>query len=308
VNALAIGRNIALKVPAIANGLEMQIAISAVKDDNLGRTLQLLNGDDFKKPLELAPVAVGQILTITNLVKRVFTDMEPSQVLTASYPGIISEAEMSDPVANNRLVEGYIILIVKQDDEDRLDFDSAGLSVEGDTLLFNKNPIPNTYMVYNVTTDQFRGRDAESAWSKKFVQASSKADELIFAAPDQRQHIISAAYDLLKEGGALLDNDDNYLISERTRWKKAVYVEVADKIKDNSGAQPPTGAPSALARAARALGIAPEDKGREPTEENIRDEVREFSGELAKAGLALGFSSRLPAPAPPPRKKATGKK
>jgi hypothetical protein len=220
VNPLAIGRNVVLKVPAAANGLEMQVSISAVQDDNLGKTLQLLNGDDFKQPLQLAPVAIGQILMVTNLVKKLFTDMDPSQVLAASYPGIISDSEMSDPVANNRLVEGYIILIVKQDDEDRLDFDPLRLSVTGNGLLFEGQPIENTYMVYNVTFDKWRGRDSGSPWSKKFEQASSKADELIFATADQKQNIIPAAYDLLKEGGALLDADENYISLEKANLKR----------------------------------------------------------------------------------------
>src|SRR5205823_3273118 len=143
-NALAVGRNIVLKVPAAADGIEMQVGITAVHDDNLGKTLQILNSDEFKQPLQLAPVAVGQILTIATLVKKAFTDTDPAQMLAASYPGIISDQGIDDPVANNRLVQGYIIAVVKQDDEDQLDYDSNRLTVSGNGVLNNGVPIENT--------------------------------------------------------------------------------------------------------------------------------------------------------------------
>src|SRR5215475_14486367 len=91
VNLLAIGRNVVLKVPAVADGIEMKANISAIHDDNLGKTLQLLNSDEFKQPLQLAPVVVGQVLTIASLVKKTFTDVDPTEALAATYPGIISE-------------------------------------------------------------------------------------------------------------------------------------------------------------------------------------------------------------------------
>lgn len=116
-------------------------------DDNLGKVLQILNSDDFKKPLTLAPVA------------------------------------------NNRLVEGYIILVLKQDDDDELDFDPATLTVTGNGLLLNGAPIPNTHMVCGVTFDAVRGRDTTSSWSKKFDQPSSKADEVLFAEPNKISEI-----------------------------------------------------------------------------------------------------------------------
>jgi hypothetical protein len=298
INPLAIGRNVVLKVPAVADGLEMQVKISAVSDDNLGKALQLLNGDDFKQPLQLAPVAVGQILTITNLVKKVLSDTDPSEVLTATYPAIISDTQTPDPLSNNRLVEGYIIVIVKQDDEDQLDFDPAGLSVDKGTVLFGKQPIRNTYMVYLVSSEQTRGRAIGSAWSNKFAQASSKADELMFAAPDKRQTIIAAAYDLLKEGGALLDNDDNYLDSERSKWKLAAYHDVTTKIGDNTG-KTPSPAPLSLTGTMRSLGLKQMIEVEGLTDEDVRDRVAAFADELAKAGLPLGFTRRLQAPTGP---------
>lgn len=298
VNALAIGRNIVLKVPAVANGLEMQVSVTAIHDDGLGKVLQILNSDDFKQPLQLAPVAVGQALMVASLVKKVFTDVDPSQILSASYPGIISDAAISDPVQNNRLVEGYVILIVKQDDEDSLDFDPSLLSVTGNGLLYDGTPIDNTYVVYNVTFDPWRGRDTGSTWSKKFDAASNKADELIFATPDQRQGIVGAAFDLLKEGGALLADDDNYIRAEKTTLKKAAFQEVQDKIAANTQPAHPAPLPGPLTLAAPVPSRAPTAAIRElkiaiePTGPHDRDEVRAYAEQLAASGLPFGFSFR----------------
>jgi hypothetical protein len=225
----------------------------------------------------------------------VFTDVDPSQVLSASYPGIISEGATQDPVANNRLVEGYIILVVKQDDNDQLDFDPNQLSVSGNGLLYGGQPIPNTYVVYNVTYDPWRGRDSGSAWSKKFDQASSKADELIFATDDQRKSIITASFDLLKEGGALLDDDDNYVRTEKTNLKKAAIQEVQDKIAANTGGEP---APEHLAAALESVQMAAPVAELEFVDQNVRDDVNAYASDLAKAGLHFGFSFRPPVPQP----------
>lgn len=296
VNPLAIGRNVVLKVPAIADGIELQVSIRAIQDDNLGRTLQLLNSDEFKQPFQLAPVAIGQALTIASLVKKVFTDTDPADVLAASYPGIVSDGAVNDPVANNRLVEGYIILIVKQDDEDQLDFDQNQLSVTGNGLLVNGTPIPNTYVAYNVSFDQWRGRDVSTSWSKKFEQASNKADELMFATPDQRQSIISAAFDLLKAGSALLDEDINYILAEKINLKKAAIVEVQGKIAANTSptAHPAPGSRSLVATV-NSLGIAALPGTLDFAGTDVHDDVTTYASELAGAGLALGFNVRLDA-------------
>ncbi len=287
VNSLAIGRNIVLKVPAAADGIELQVSISAVSDDGLGRTLQLLNSDEFKQPLQLAPVVVGQALMIANLVKKVFTNTDPSEVLTASYPGIISDENTANPVANSRLVQGYIIVIVKQDDDDQLDFNPDKLTVTGNGLLSDGRPIANTYMVYNVTFDKWRGRDTSAAWSKKFDQASTKADELVFSMPDQKQNIISAAYDLLKAGSALLDIDESYTSDEKARLKRAALQELKDKISDNTGGDKPEVRSEAIRGATLATSILVKDA---EDQTDFHKEVSEYAHQLAAKGLTFGFS------------------
>jgi hypothetical protein len=285
VNALAMGRNIVLKVPASADGIELQLDIHAVHADNLAKTLQLLNSDEFKQPLQLAPVAVGEVLSISNLVKKTFTDAE-GDALTATYPGIVSLEQMTDPVGASRIVQGYIVVIVKQDDSDQLDFEPSTLTIAGNRVLSNGQPIDNTYMVYNVTFDKWRGADPTSPAAKKFAGASSKADELIFATPDQRQGIIAAARDLLMQGKGLLDADDTFLDTEKAVLANAAFQAVADKIKANAGG----------GQAARVAGVG-ERFADVPAivatiERNAEDRaaVNEYAAELAEAGLHLGFN------------------
>ena len=285
VNALAIGRNIVLKVPASADGIELQVNIHAVHDDNLGKTLQLLNSDDFKKPLQLAPVAVGEILSIANMVKKTFTDVE-DDALTATYPGIVSADPMTDPVGASRIVQGYIIVVLKQDNEDQLDFDESKLSVTGNRLVFNGQPVGNTYMVYNVTFDKWRGADPSSPASKKFSEASTKADELMFATDDQRQGIIASAHDFLMQGKGLLDADDTYRDEEKALLASAAFQVVADKIKANTGAgapQPPSHPGRLRDSSALLLDLieqSPED----------RQSVSGYLSDLSRTGLHLGFN------------------
>jgi len=296
VNSLAIGRNVVLKVPAAADGIELKVSIGAIQDDNLGRTLQLLNSDEFKQPLQLAPVAVGQALTIASLVKKAFTDTDPADVLAASYPGIISESATLDPVNNNRLVEGYIILIVKQDKEDQLDFDPTEISVSGNGLLVAGRPIANTYMVYNVSFDKWRGRDVASSWSKKFDQASTKVDELMFATAEQRAAIINSAFDLLKAASALLDDDVTYITAEKTNLKKAAILEVQGKIDSN--AAPPARASTAsrsLSQSVAELSAELSLASLEFAGADVRADVARYSSELAACSLPLGFSVKLDA-------------
>jgi hypothetical protein len=289
VNRLAIGRNIVLKVPAVADGIEMQFSIRAVRDDNLGKTLQILNSDDFKQPLQLAPVALGQALMVTSLVKKLFTDSDPADVLSASYPGIISEGDVSDPVANSRLVEGYIILVVKQDEEDALDFDVNAMSVTPSGLTVGGAPVKNTYVVYNVTFDKWKGRDQSTSWSKKYDQASTKADELMFAQAENHSAIITAAFDLLKEGGALLDEDVTYTKSEKAVLKKAAIQEVRDKIEANS---PKPTVETIISRGPAIAGDGGVGAVPALEEEDFRPEVAAYAQELASVGLPFGFSVR----------------
>src|SRR5262249_5736816 len=153
---LGIGRNVALKVPADCDGLELSASLTAIEGDSLGTALNLINSDEFKKPLELAPSVVGEVLTISSFVKNLFSSTNPKHRLDATFPGILSVSPVDHPVANNRLVEGYLIMICRNSDNDAaLDgLDANRLTVDGDGLKVDGQPMQNTYMVYNITLDK----------------------------------------------------------------------------------------------------------------------------------------------------------
>ena len=84
-------RNIAVKIPANADALSLEVKMTAVKDDSLQTKFDMLNKSEYQAALQLAPTVVGQVLTITSLVKKLFTDSDPHSQLDAGYAGIMME-------------------------------------------------------------------------------------------------------------------------------------------------------------------------------------------------------------------------
>jgi hypothetical protein len=244
----------------------------------------LLNSEEFKQPLQLAPVALGQILSVAAMVKKTFTNVEDDPLM-ATYPGIISADPVTDPIALSRLVEGNIIVILKQDDSDQLDFEPAQLTVSGNRVLSRGEPIPNTYLVYNVSFDKWRGIDPTSAWARKFADASSKVDELMFAPPEQKQSIVSSAHDLLMQGKGVLDADDSYRTEEKTLLATAAFRAVADKIKANVNGSPVAELNSLGSQVKSYALLAAEV---EPPAE-ASESLSAYASDLAAAGMPLGF-------------------
>jgi hypothetical protein len=149
--------------------------------------------------------------------------------------------------------------------------------------------VKNTYVVYNVTFDKWKGRDQSTSWSKKYDQASTKADELMFAQAENHSAIITAAFDLLKEGGALLDEDVTYTKSEKAVLKKAAIQEVRDKIEANS---PKPTVETIISRGPAIAGDGGVGAVPALEEEDFRPEVAAYAQELASVGLPFGFSVR----------------
>lgn len=232
VQALGTGRNVALKVPADADGLELRVDISAVEEDNFETALSLLNSPEYQKPLEVAPQVVGEIFTITSMVKRLFADVNPSRRLEVSYPGIISEGMIANPVESNRLVTGHLILISNQDDEDRI-LDRAivaDLAVEGNTLKFKGKEVKSTYIIYNISMDTYRGHNTKATWFLKFQESVTKLNDLILTTDDdERKNIYQNSLKHWIEAGALLQDDPTYLQNEKDRIKQDYLDQLITK-------------------------------------------------------------------------------
>lgn len=241
VHLLGAQRLIALKVPATADGLELKVSLTAVKDDRLQAGLDLLGSEEFQLPLQLAPLAVGEIVAIASMVKKVFADSDDSDELHASYAGIISRDPVADPVARERLTQGYLILVDNSDENsrffDRLDPDE--LVVRADGLRYGGRPVELTYVVYAVTFDTFRGVQESATWNRKYQAAVGKLDDLYTADDEaERKAVWDDALRLWIEASALLFDDVMYTQKEKEDIKFTAYQKLKERRRQLSAEEP----------------------------------------------------------------------
>jgi hypothetical protein len=294
---LGIGRIVALKVPADADGLQLDVSIAAVENDRLQRALDLLNADEFKVPLELAPPVVGQVLAVTRMVKRLLDDASPEKRLEASYAGIISREATADPLETGRLVAGYLILISANDDDEGIlaSLDPAKLAVRGDGLVYAGRPVRSTYVVYAVTVDRLRGVNVHSSWYRKLRDALNRLDDMDRTAEEEWPRIYDAALDLWTQGRVLLDEDQTYLPSERRSIQLANLKEIRERYSAQQEAR--AGAAFAAGAEVRVQDLLADRAGRlargveyaEMTLAELNAEVDAYAGALGEAGLTLSW-------------------
>jgi hypothetical protein len=292
---LGVSRNVALKVPADADGLELRIEISAVEDDNVQAMLSLLNSEEYQKPLELAAPVIGQILTISSLVKKLTSKVDPQKRLEATYPGIISSDSDPHPLQHNKLLTGYLILISATDDEERLldTIDTSKLSVLGDGLKYENKPIQNTYIIFNISVDSVRGINPKAAWYQKFQEAIRKLDDLYIKEEDKWEGIYNESLSLWHQGSAMIDGDPMYIPNEKGNIKRAnlgdikrLYNEWVEKNQGKSFA--------GVSEAQKVSSFLPTaiatsiDFADETVAEFARN-IEAYSSDLAGAGLTLSW-------------------
>lgn len=218
---LGLSRLVALKVPAIADGLEMKVEMTAIKDDNFENGLDLMNSEEFQQPLQMASIPVGQILAVTNVVKKIFTGVENPSILEATFAGIISQDEVTDPVEKERLTAGYIIIIANNDEDDSFlsQVDPNKFTVEGDGLKYDNATVKHTNLVFAVTFEPLKGVDQESNWFKKYQRALNKLDDMVFATNEADQKkILDDSRRLWVEGNALLFEDPTFIDKEKKQY------------------------------------------------------------------------------------------
>lgn len=112
---LGLQRNIAVKIPANADAIAIEVKMIAVKNDSLQAKFDMLNQPEYQSALQLAPAVVGQVLTITSLVKKLFTESDSNAQIEASYAGIISSQQEDNPVSNGKFTRGLLIMISTND-------------------------------------------------------------------------------------------------------------------------------------------------------------------------------------------------
>jgi hypothetical protein len=293
---LAIGRSVALKVPASADGLELRVEISAIEDDNLEAALTLLNSDEYRGPLQLAPPVVGQILAISSLVKKLFSHAGVKKRLEATYPAIISQEKTPQPIENNRLMKGHLILVYEADDYEKIlnNLDVSRLDVSGDKLKYNNTPMQNTYIVYNVSADSVRGLNPAAGWYKKFQNASNKLDEIDTSPESKWQDIFNQSLGLWSQASAMLDEDATYIPDEQRLIKKERLNEIRKIYKEKTEAI--TGPTASGVMESQKIGsILPEtiafstDFAEEPIR-NLAIGAQEYLNNLRSVGLSLNWN------------------
>ena len=229
---LGISRNIAVKIPANANSIEMAVKIAAVKSDDLQAKFDMLNKPEYQSALQLAPAVVGQVLTITSLVKGLFTDAGEQAQLEATYAGIISAQTEAFPVNAGKLTRGMLILISTTEGDPFSDVDESKFELRGDSLYYDNREVTNTYIIFNISFDPLKGDDENANWFRKYNDALNNLDKLYLADDDdEKKKIYADSKTAWIEGNALLDADVTYINSERMKIKATVLKLISDKYK-----------------------------------------------------------------------------
>jgi hypothetical protein len=229
---LGLQRNIAIKIPANADAIAIEVKMTAVKNDSIQAKFDMLNQPEYQSALQLAPTVVGQVLTITSLVKKLFTDSDPYAQLEASYAGIISSQQEDNPVSNGKLTRGLLIMISTNDGDPFNNVDESKFELNGDALYYDNKEVENTYLVFNISFEQFKGDDEKSNWFKKYNDAINNLDKIQLT---QDQGEISKIYSDSKtmwiEGNALIDAEATYINKERVQIKNAAMASIQEKFK-----------------------------------------------------------------------------
>ena len=225
-------RTIASKVPADADSLELSIEVCAVEKDTMRTTLDLLNASEFTRPFELSPTVVGENISTTSFIKRCLADVNPTKRLVASFPGMIRSESVTRPLENNLLVNGQLILISAQDDEDNI-LDRATsdhMTIDGNKLKFKGKEIRSTYIIFNISTDTYRGYITHSPWFNIFQESLTTLNDLMLTRDEVEQESrYQTAVKLWLEAGALLQNDPMYLQTEKDKIKQDYLDQLITK-------------------------------------------------------------------------------
>lgn len=237
-HTLGISKLIALKVPTTADGLELKINLTAVKDDNFDNALNLMNSDEFKKPLQISSIPVGEILSITNVVKKIFTGIENPSILESTYAGVIANQKIDNPIQQERLSAGYLIMIANNEEDNEFlsnDLHIDKFSIEGDGLKYDGKIVTNTNIIYTITYAPLKGIDESSNWFKKYQLALAKLDDMLsldFPSEEDKKEILNQSRKLWIEASAILSEDDTYISKEKNSIKATYFKKINERYKE----------------------------------------------------------------------------
>ncbi|MCD4708460.1 MAG: hypothetical protein K8S62_12080 [Candidatus Sabulitectum sp.] len=229
---LGLARLVALKIPANADGLELKVVMTAIKDDSFENGIDLMNNKEFQEPFQLSSLPIGQILAVTKVIKKIFAGIEESIELDATFAGIISKSKVSDPIERERLTDGYLIMIANnEEDNDYLEnLDPEKLQVEADGLKYNGERVEHTNIIYSITFETLKGVDENSKWFDKYQLALSKLDDIIFQDTEEgKKRVLVESRKLWIEGSALLFDDPSYTSKEQASIKGTYFKKINEQ-------------------------------------------------------------------------------
>jgi hypothetical protein len=230
---LGLQRNIAVKIPASADAITIDVKMTAIKDDKLQAKFDMLNKPEYQAALELAPTVVGQVITITSLVKKLFSDSDPQAQLEASYASIISNEQESNPVNNGKLTKGYLIMISTNEGDPFNNVDESKFEIKGDTLHYNNKQVENTYIIFNISFEPLKGQNENANWFKKYNEAINNLDKIqLTTNSDEIEKIFNNSKTTWIEGNALLDADATYINNEKIKIKSLAIKTIKDRYSE----------------------------------------------------------------------------
>jgi hypothetical protein len=237
---LGINRNIAVKIPLNADAISIDVKMTAVKDDLLEAKFDMLNKPEYQSALQLVPTVVGQVITVTSLVKKLFSDSNPDTQLEASYAGIISSQKENNPVSKGKLTKGLLILISTNDGNSFNNVNETNFELRGDTLYYKNKEVENTYAIFNISFEILKGDDENSNWFQKYNNSLNNLDKIHLVIEESEiDKIYNDSIKMWIEGNALIDADLTYVNKERLKIKalalktiREKYTELSNTISD----------------------------------------------------------------------------
>lgn len=215
-NNLALNKILAEKIPATADALSIEIKMSVLHTDRLKETFALLQRPEYQPAFQLTPKIVGQVMTISSLVKQLLTEEKPALLMFGSYAGILPATPSNDPLSTGQLSEGWLFFI---DPAGRKEIWEAGpdaFTVRDLQLYVQGKRLEETYVLLRITADGHRGVDERSNWNRKYMRSLQQLDTLRIKKKEEEQvRVYQEAIACWMEGNVLLETDQNYIEREK---------------------------------------------------------------------------------------------
>lgn len=234
---------LAALTPSTPDAVQIEISFRGVGQDRFKSLFDLLATPDFKQAVSMSPAAIGVAGTVTSLLKRLlaspYTSDNPKDMLDVSQSFVLYPDTTKDH--QDAFREGYLIILSgRAGATNSLNYlgtiapSDFRLSPGGQVLEY-KAPTgqwvqltDDSYVVLSVTRSKVRGEDDPSPWYAKYTNAEEEADKILTGeALKDAQRNANIDYE---QANALLDQDPNYIQSERDSIKALHYKKINEAL------------------------------------------------------------------------------